>query len=128
MSALADEPDHFRRWSGEAPEAFARRVDYGRYVKEVLADAIATSSASLRHVAGVAERFDPTATACASRSPAVRRSSRTRSCWRRAWRPRSSLPYLRALADDERLIADPWAAGALDAIVDGETSPSSARA
>ena len=59
MSALSGEPDHFLQWSGERPEAFARRVDYGRYVRDVLADAVATSRASLRHVVGVAQRIDP---------------------------------------------------------------------
>jgi uncharacterized NAD(P)/FAD-binding protein YdhS len=53
MSAFADEPDHFVRWLGRLPEAeraaagrktlaglFVRREVYGRYVQELLRDAI----------------------------------------------------------------------------------------
>ncbi|HEY6569777.1 MAG TPA: FAD/NAD(P)-binding protein, partial [Candidatus Limnocylindrales bacterium] len=50
MSAIHDDPDHFRRWAHLPPEAFARRVDYGRYVQGVLEEAVASSSASLRHM------------------------------------------------------------------------------
>ena len=121
MSALADEPDHFQRWSGDVPEAFARRLDYGRYVEEVLADAIAASSASLRHVAGVAERFAPDGdlvrVTLVDGEPIVADALVLATGLETPFQ----LPYLRALGDDERLIVDPWVAGALDAIADGET-------
>ena len=59
MSAVADDPDHFQRWSGAPAEAFLSRVDYGRYLRDVLAQAVATSPARLRHVRAVVERVQP---------------------------------------------------------------------
>src|SRR5262249_25933660 len=47
MSAVPGDPDHFRAWAGAAPEAFLPRLAYGRYLRQVLADAIAGSAASL---------------------------------------------------------------------------------
>ena len=121
MSALADDPDHFRRWSGEAPEAFARRVDYGRYVGEVLAEAIAASPASLRHVAGIAERVAPEADGVRVALAAGESIPADAVVLATGLETPFELPYLRELTGDERLVLDPWAAGALDALRDGET-------
>jgi uncharacterized NAD(P)/FAD-binding protein YdhS len=121
MSAISGEPDHFQRWSGEAPEAFARRVDYGRYVRAVLAEAVATSPASLRHVRGVAERIDPDRDGLRVTLGGGELLTADAVVLATGLETPFELPYLRGLAGDERLITDPWAAGALDAIRDGDT-------
>ena len=59
MSAFADDLDHFRRWMDVPGEAFPRRLDYGRYLQAVFADAVATSGAVLRHVRATVERLAP---------------------------------------------------------------------
>lgn len=121
MSAIADDPDHFRRWADLPAEAFAQRVDYGRYVQEVLAEAAGSSAATLRHVVGEAARLE-----------------RARDGLRVALSDGETLqadavvlatgvetpvepPYLAALAGDDRVIANPWVAGALEPVRDGET-------
>ena len=121
MSALADDPDHFRRWSGEAPEAFARRVDYGRYVGEVLAESDAGSPATLRHVVDAAERID--AAGAGVRVTLASGASVAADAVVLATGVETPVqpPYLQPIAGDDRVVADPWAVGALDAIRDGET-------
>ena len=112
MSAVADDPDHFRRWADLPAEAFARRVDYGRYVGEVLAEARASSAATLRHVVGEAERMElaehglrvALSDGETFRADAVVLATGVET----PVQP----PYLAALAHDDRVIGDPWVAGA----------------
>jgi uncharacterized NAD(P)/FAD-binding protein YdhS len=120
MSAISGDPEHFQRWSGERPEAFARRVDYGRYVREVLAEAIAASPAALRHVRDVAERIEPAVDGVRVQLAAGEAITGDAVVLATGLETPFELAYLRGLAGDERLIVDPWAAGALDAIRDGD--------
>jgi uncharacterized NAD(P)/FAD-binding protein YdhS len=67
MSALDDEPDHFVQWlarsaDGLGPADFAPRADYGRYLRDLLADSVGRAGGRLGIVAGevvaVRERND----------------------------------------------------------------------
>src|SRR3954451_5847677 len=42
MSADPDDPGHFARWAGAAPHEFRSRLEYGRYLRDVFADAAAS--------------------------------------------------------------------------------------
>lgn len=122
MSALAEDPDHFRHWSGLAPEAFARRIDYGRYVGEVLAQAVASSAAGLRHVRSIAEGIRPIrdgrlAVHLARGEP----EEADAVVLATGLETPARLAYLGPLAGDPRLIEDPWPAGALEGIRDEDT-------
>jgi uncharacterized NAD(P)/FAD-binding protein YdhS len=121
MSALPDDPDHFRRWLDAPPETFPSRADYGRYLRTLLAEAIASSAASFHHVPARAVRLaegdgtifvsvegeihplhaDAVVLATGNELPAVPGS-------------------LAAWDDDPRFVADPWARTALDPFADGE--------
>lgn len=123
MSALAGDPEHFQRWSGAAGEAFARRVDYGRYLREVLAAAVAASQASLRHVRTTVERV-----AAAPSGAGVRVALADGDDLTADWLVLATgnelpmrLPYLRSFDGDARVVADPWTPGVVDAVADGET-------
>lgn len=57
MTALADEPDHFVQWltcngSAFGPTDFVPRAVYGRYLQDLLADAVRRSDGRLRVVRG----------------------------------------------------------------------------
>jgi uncharacterized NAD(P)/FAD-binding protein YdhS len=122
MSAHPDDPQHLSRWAGLPGEAFARRVDYGRYLQAVLADAVAGSPATVRHVRATAERirrFDGGRLAVdldggeVEDADAVVLSTGLETPVR--------LGYLAPIAGDPRLVEDPWPPGALDGIGDGQT-------
>ena len=121
MSALPGDPDHFRRWLGSPPDAFASRAEYGRYLQAILAEAAAASATTLRHVQARAVRLvegpdglavlvggdaavlpaDAVVLATGNELPAI---------------PEVLLPW----RGDPRLVADPWAPDSLDPITDGE--------
>src|SRR6266852_1933207 len=44
MSALPDDPGHFVRWSGAAPDAFVPRAVYGAYLEALLTEAHARAA------------------------------------------------------------------------------------
>ena len=57
MSALADEPDHFVNWlardgGGLGRDDFAPRADYGRYLRDLLADSVQRSEGRLQVITG----------------------------------------------------------------------------
>jgi uncharacterized NAD(P)/FAD-binding protein YdhS len=120
MSALADDPDHFVRWSGTAPEAFLPRIEYGRYLREVLAESVAASPARLRHAQSVVERVQPVEGG-GVRVTLASGEQLTADAFVLATGvelpPR--LAYLEPFAGDERVIFDPWKVGGLGAIQDG---------
>lgn len=57
MSALPDDPDHFVRWlaangAGDAGATFVQRVTYGAYLRDLLAEALASCGDRLKVVQG----------------------------------------------------------------------------
>ena len=52
MSAVPDDLDHFRAWAEVARDAYPARAVWGRYLQAVLAEAVAASPATLRHLRG----------------------------------------------------------------------------
>ena len=92
MSAFPDDPDHFRRWLDVPGESFPRRLDYGRYLQAVFADAVATSGAVLRHERATVERLEPDGDGVTLGSRPATRSPPTRWSSPRAWscRPASA--------------------------------------
>ena len=122
MSALPDDPDHFRRWADIPREAFARRVDYGRYIQQTLHDTAAASASAFRHVSAVAARIDRGDAGAleivltdheAIRADAVVLATGVETPLRPG--------YLEVLDGDPRVLDNPWIPGALDVVGEGET-------
>jgi uncharacterized NAD(P)/FAD-binding protein YdhS len=121
MSALPDDTDHFHRWAGIAPEAFARRVDYGRYLQAVLAEADAGSPVRLRHLRSMAERLDAGGAGVRVTVAGGEVVEADAVVLATGVETPMALPALAAVAGGPRVIADPWPQGSLDGIEDGET-------
>jgi uncharacterized NAD(P)/FAD-binding protein YdhS len=121
MSALPDDPEHFLRWHGGPPDAFASRAEYGRYLQAVLVEAASSSRANLRHVRARAILLVDGAGGLAV---AVEGDAGILPADAVVLATGNELPaipeVLRPLRDDPRLVADPWAPGSLDPIADGE--------
>ncbi len=121
MSAVTDDPRHLVRWAdatGADARGFMRRRDYGRYLRQTLADAAwdAASLASLRLVTGEVVAIRP-------------ELSRLRLLTGSGEELLADLVFLAtgSLASEfpfevpssHRVIADPWAPGALDPVTGG---------
>lgn len=131
MSALPEDPAHFVSWLARqgtsedvGPATFAPRRDYGRYLDETLADALASTYGlvSVRHLrtrasgvrrtaSGVSVLTDSgelaaTALVVATGLPGTGAD----------WAPR-------ALQDSAFFVADPWQPGALDVIDRDRSAP-----
>jgi uncharacterized NAD(P)/FAD-binding protein YdhS len=121
MSALPDDPDHFRRWIGGPPDTFASRMDYGRYLQELLAEAVGRSAASFSHVRARATRLldgpDGLAVAVDGDVDPVPADAVVLATGNQ---PPAIPAVLQPWRGDPRLVADPWAPRSLDPIVDGE--------
>ncbi len=129
MSAIVGKPDHFQSWAGVPGEAFLRRVDYGRYLRVVLEEAVAGSPATLRHVRATVVRMDAIAggSSHTGGNRGVRLTLSTgelidadATVLATGVELPPRLGYLDAWAGDPRIILDPWATGALDAVRDGD--------
>jgi uncharacterized NAD(P)/FAD-binding protein YdhS len=116
MSAVADDPKHLIRWAdahGVDPRGFMRRRDYGRYLRHTLADAAwdAASVASFRSVTGevVAIRPDGAGLRLLTGADGEIQADV-------AFLATGSLapefPF--EVPASQRIIADPWAPGALE--------------
>ena len=126
MSGFVDDPDHFWRWAGVPKDDFPDRATYGRYLGTLLDEARDGSPVTFEHVrsrvtaidaAGPAGddivvtladggtlAADAVVVATGNELPAIP-------------------PFLRDLAasGDPRLVRDPWADAALEAVMHGET-------
>ena len=121
MSALPDDPDHFRRWAGAAPEAFLPRMTWGRYLREILVESEAGSAARLVH-----RRERATGLAVDAASPAVTTAAGevivADAVVIATGNDLPAVPsFLEAFRVDPRFVADPWAPASLDPVADGET-------
>jgi uncharacterized NAD(P)/FAD-binding protein YdhS len=121
MSAWSDDPDHFRRWADAAPESFARRVDYGRYMQAVLADTRAGSSTPFRHVRATAERLELDGNGVRVRLSTGEAVDADAVVLATGVETPMAMPALEPLSGDPRIIADPWPPGALVGVRDGDT-------
>ena len=120
MSALADDPEHLVRWSGAPGEAFLPRIDYGRYLGELLAQAAAESPARLRHVRSTVERVRPDGTGVVVTLGSGEQVPADAFVFATGVELPPRLGYLEPFARDSRVVFDPWALGALDDIRDRE--------
>jgi len=121
MSAVRGDADHFRAWANAAPEAFLPRLEYGRYLRQVLAAAVAGSAASLEHVRARVDRLVPAAGGIEATLSTGETTRVDAAVIATGVEVPARLTWLRALDDDARVIADPWPPGALEGVEDGET-------
>jgi uncharacterized NAD(P)/FAD-binding protein YdhS len=121
VSALPEDPDHFRRWLDADPGSYPSRADYGRYLGAVLDEAASGSAASLRHVHGMAERLasDPAGGFVVSLATGGMLHADALVVATGNERPAVPGP-LRPLLADARMVAHPWLEGAMDVVRDGE--------
>jgi uncharacterized NAD(P)/FAD-binding protein YdhS len=126
MSARPDDPDHFVRWSGLPPAAFAPRALYGRYLQDFFAQALTSAqpgvSATLCAHAVVNLRVERTSGARRYRAllddaTTLEVDAVVVAVGNAA---PAQLPGLdAALVDSPHVIADPWRPDALDAVPGG---------
>ncbi|HEY0053474.1 MAG TPA: FAD/NAD(P)-binding protein, partial [Caulobacteraceae bacterium] len=110
MSSRPGEPDHFTRWLGARgldtdAEGFARRADYGAYLKDQLGEAAATGRLAL---------IDGEATSIET-GRVVLTGGRVMEAAHVVLATGNG-PPTGSPADDPAVINDPWAPGALDAV------------
>ena len=120
MSADPDDPGHFVRWSGAAPDEFLPRAAYGRYLGSVLEASAAAHPGRLRVRPARAVGVRPGADGCALRleSGADLRADHVVLA---TGNPSSAVPSTvpPALREHPAYVADPWCPGALDAVPAG---------
>ncbi|HEY4280853.1 MAG TPA: FAD/NAD(P)-binding protein [Conexibacter sp.] len=129
MSALADEPGHFSAWARrndgvDARGAYLPRARYGVYLRELLDRAMrdAPPGCELERVDGEAVNVDVDVDG-RGRGASVLLADGRRIAADDVVLALGSLPAISpvALPDDPRVVADPWARGALDDVT-GEHS------
>jgi uncharacterized NAD(P)/FAD-binding protein YdhS len=115
MSADPDDPAHFVRWSGAAPDEFVPRAAYGRYLRSVL-DAVAGSGRFDRRVARVTGvRPGPAGcTVTLDSGGELRADHVVLATGNPSGTEPSAVPA--ALREHPAYVADPWRPGALDAV------------
>jgi uncharacterized NAD(P)/FAD-binding protein YdhS len=143
MSALPEDPEHFRRWAGARPEAFLSRLTWGRYLGQLIDESVAGSAARLVHRRVRAERLATgegsgvaggsgglagggARLAVTTGGLAVTTSTgEVIAADAVVIATGNELPPVPSFLRDVRLhpafIADPWAAAALEPVGDGET-------
>jgi uncharacterized NAD(P)/FAD-binding protein YdhS len=121
MSGLVDDPDDFRRWADVADYTFVLRREYAGYLRDLLrrcadaapADALTHVVARATRVQATSSGFDVTDELGATRHVnAVLLAT--------GWAAPGRLPGQPAAATAE-WVTDPWAPGALDGLVAGDT-------
>jgi uncharacterized NAD(P)/FAD-binding protein YdhS len=120
MSALPEDADHFARWSASAATEFVPRCSYASYLRQVLDDclAVAPEGSTFEHVQ---ERVLDLGT---EPSPWAATESGHRSWFDSivvaSGHGAPHVPAPISALGPQRLVADPWAPHALDAIRPGE--------
>ncbi|HEY7271398.1 MAG TPA: FAD/NAD(P)-binding protein [Actinoplanes sp.] len=114
MSADPDEPDHFVHWANArgipaTRDDFLSRRDYGRYLSDVLADAATACPGRLRILRGHA-RSIRTASVSMMDDSMIRADHIVLA----VGNPAAEQPA--AVPNHPNYVADPWRAGALDAV------------
>jgi uncharacterized NAD(P)/FAD-binding protein YdhS len=120
MSLFPDAPDHFIRWLAgagldAAPDGFARRADYGRYIQACLADAQARAPDRLAMIGGEATDLRTEGDTAVLLLADGRSITAEHVILAGGNPPPAPLAVGGAEAPD-RMIRDPWAAGALEVI------------
>jgi uncharacterized NAD(P)/FAD-binding protein YdhS len=123
MSAVAGDPRHLTRWAagavGEAgPDGFLSRRDYGRYLRELLADSERLAGLRVSRITAAVTEVSPSG---AGRPLRLRLTAGGPLEADAVVLATGSLPPAtgRPMPDSERYVADPWAPGALDGTADG---------
>lgn len=124
MSAFGDEPGHFSEWvtrtlGQQEPGAYMARTHFGAYLRELLVEAERTAAPErqLERMVGEVVDVEPTAIGSDVVFADGRRIGADHVVLALGPLP-AALPV--ALPDDPRVVADPWAPGALaDAPADG---------
>lgn len=121
MSALPDDPEHLTRWAGVPPSTFLPRKEYGRYLRETLAEAErgAPGSRLTRLRAEVVAIFEEPAESARPLRLVLADGAELRAdaAVLATGNVASSLPF--PAPASSRIITDPWAPGTLEAITDG---------
>lgn len=120
MSAYPDDPDHFRRWAGVRAEAFLPRRKYAAYLADVLAATRAGSPARLDHVRSAVAEIQPTVEGLVLEL-ADGRSLVVDAAVLATGLDAPALPAALDGLPAARVIHDPWAPRALEAVRDGDT-------
>ena len=121
MSLFPDRPGHFVRWLeseglDSLPTGFARRRDYGRYVRACLAEAQVGAPGRLTLITGEVERLGLAADGADVRLSDGRVLQAAAVVLANGNAPPAELPITGLGHLGERCIADPWAPGALDVV------------
>jgi uncharacterized NAD(P)/FAD-binding protein YdhS len=119
MSALPDDAEHLMRWAGVSPTTFLPRRDYGKYLRETLAEAEsqATGARLTRRTAEVVAVRRDGHGAAARLVLADGGSLHADVVVLATGNVAAALPF--PAPASSRVIVDPWAPGALDAVRDG---------
>jgi uncharacterized NAD(P)/FAD-binding protein YdhS len=122
MSALSGRPDHLIEWAGAAEvtsATFLSRSQYGQYLREVLAQAEreAAQLSELTCITSEVLRIRPNSSGRALRLRLADGSIDADAAVLAIGNMPTGLPF--PVPADDRVITDPWAPGALDAIADG---------
>jgi len=123
MSAHVDDPTHFTRWAGCAPDDFMARTRYAEYLRTELSALVAANTRiGIRHLRATAERIVLRKPADDEPRYSVMTASELVEADMVVLALGNAVPTQPAWVSNFSacpLIVDPWAAGALDAIADG---------
>lgn len=124
MSAFDDEPGHFAAWARRTtgvrrPAAYLPRAHYGAYLRDVLDAADRAAPGRLQRIAGEVADVVPAAAGATVVLAGGRRLRADHVVL--ALGPLAGPPPV-ALPDDPRVVADPWAPGALAGASPHDTS------
>ncbi len=120
MSADPDDPGHFARWAGAAPDDFVARDTYGRYLRSVLDASAAAHPGRFHRRAARVSGVRPVADGCLltlDSGDELRADHVVLATGNPAGAQPSAVPA--ELRAHPAYVADPWRPGALDAVPAG---------